>query len=498
MSEQASFENTVGKHNIETPHNGTHAGAPTNAYPPAQHGQAIPGSPQGLPFGSQPAPKRVTIWNAKKAAEELQRQNAQLTEANFEIGRQNAFFRQSLLRYEAMSLPQLNAEVDYLAAQRNQLRSQLENLESQYRQQTVKLKADFDALSDSIARERSRLEAELLDVRHAVKAQSISLYEYQHPAEDSAALAAELAEVRAAAKKMIREKETYTVTSNFTYNDSLAKGRKLTSDMAKTMLAAYNSEVENAVKSLRAGGYETGKNRVERVLNRITKNGAMVNLEINPRFHSLRLRELELADRHLQAVKQEREAERERKAELREQQKAEAELKKERERLEKERKHYLTVLQALRDRGDEAEAAVIESKLSSVDRAINDVDYRSANIRAGYVYVISNIGTMGSRMVKIGMTRRLEPMDRVRELGDASVPFPFDVHALFFADDAVSIEAMLHREFAEQRVNKVNRRREFFYCTPDEVLGKLKSEGVSIVEYVLEPDAEQYRLSQTN
>ena len=87
-------------------------------------------------------------------------------------------------------------------------------------------------------------------------------------------------------------------------------------------------------------------------------------------------------------------------------------------------------------------------------------------------------------------------MDRVRELSDASVPFNFDVHALFFANDAVAVETMLHQEFADRRVNRINTRREFFYCTPAEVLEKLQSHGVSVVEYTVEPDAEQYRLSQ--
>ena len=154
------------------------------------------------------------------------------------------------------------------------------------------------------------------------------------------------------------------------------------------------------------------------------------------------------------------------------------------------------MIEALRARGDLEELARIERRLGDVDRAITEVDYRAANMRAGYVYVISNIGAMGERMVKIGMTRRLEPMDRVRELGDASVPFPFDVHALFFADDAVAVESMLHRTFDERRVNRVNTRREFFYCTPHEVLEALREHGVSVVEYTVEPEAEQFRLSR--
>ncbi len=138
----------------------------------------------------------------------------------------------------------------------------------------------------------------------------------------------------------------------------------------------------------------------------------------------------------------------------------------------------------------------MRAKLADVQHAIENVDYRQANIRAGYVYVISNIGAFGPNMVKIGMTRRLEPNDRIRELGDASVPFRFDVHTLFFADDAVTVESKLHRAFADRRVNRLNLRREFFYATTGEVLDVLKSTIGEVVEYTAEPEAEEFRLSQ--
>src|SRR5206468_5027751 len=154
---------------------------------------------------------------------------------------------------------------------------------------------------------------------------------------------------------------------------------------------------------------------------------------------------------------------------LKEERKAQQELERERERLEKERTHYANALAALEVKGDLEAVARMREQLADVDRALSDVDYRAANIRAGYVYVISNIGSFGERLVKIGMTRRLEPADRIRELGDASVPFRYDTHALFFSDDAVAIEAALHQRLSDRRVNRVNTRREFFYATPSEV-----------------------------
>ena len=155
-------------------------------------------------------------------------------------------------------------------------------------------------------------------------------------------------------------------------------------------------------------------------------------------------------------------AAREEKARLREEKKVQAELDARREELDKELQHYLN----LRESADAAEQDEINAKIASVEDAIEQNDYRAANIRAGYVYVISNRGAFGPNIVKIGLTRRLEPMDRVRELGSASVPFPYDVHALFFSDDAVSLEKDLHTTFADKRVNHINLRREFFFATP--------------------------------
>ena len=152
-----------------------------------------------------------------------------------------------------------------------------------------------------------------------------------------------------------------------------------------------------------------------------------------------------------------------------------------RNRLDKERSHLVNALEALKNR--EESDSDLEKRLSMLDEAIRQNDYRTANIRAGYVYVISNRGAFGTNVVKIGLTRRLEPMDRVSELGDASVPFRFDVHSLFFSEDAVSLESGLHRHFEDRRVNHVNTRKEFFFATPAEVREALASKVGSLLEF---------------
>lgn len=133
-------------------------------------------------------------------------------------------------------------------------------------------------------------------------------------------------------------------------------------------------------------------------------------------------------------------------------------------------------------------------KLREIEEAIAGVEAREASIRAGYVYVISNIGAFGPHMVKIGMTRRLEPVARIRELGDASVPFRFDTHALILSEDAVGLEAKLHDALSLQRVNRVNLRREFFYADPAQVRETLQQiAGQHLLEFHDVPEALEWR-----
>ena len=115
--------------------------------------------------------------------------------------------------------------------------------------------------------------------------------------------------------------------------------------------------------------------------------------------------------------------------------------------------------------------------------------------RRGHVYVISNIGSFGEEVFKIGMTRRLEPMDRVKELGDASVPFSFDVHAMIFSEDAPTLEKELHRRFNLCSVNKINSRKEFFKTTISEVKQAVEASGILDVHWTLKAEAAEYRES---
>lgn len=326
--------------------------------------------------------------------------------------------------------------------------------------------------------------------------QEVGIYRYHHPLENSEEFKGQLAEIEEGIKECVKRGKAVLASDLFTFNNSLAKGRKMTSDFSKLMLRAYNSEADSCVRSLRAGNVITAKRRLEASVTAIAKLGAMMEMRINPEYHQLRLTELELTADFLMKVQQEKEAAREERERLREERKAEMELAAERERLDKERSHLANAIESLRTSGDEAGAAELAARLGEVDDAIAQNDYRAANIRAGYVYVISNAGALGPNMVKIGMTRRLEPMDRVRELGDASVPFPFDVHAMLFSEDAVTLESELHSAFAELRVNRVNERREFFFATPADVHRVLSQKVGNLLEFTLKPEATQYLQSK--
>ena len=191
----------------------------------------------------------------------------------------------------------------------------------------------------------------------------------------------------------------------------------------------------------------------------------------------------------------EKEREREEKERLREERKVQQEIERERARLEKERQHYANALTALEANGDVEGADRLREQLGDLDKAIKDVDYRAANVRAGYVYVISNVGAFGERMIKVGMTRRVDPLDRVRELSDASVPFNFDVHAVFFSNDAVGIESAMHAKLADRRVNRVNMRREFFYATPAEARDHLLALTGDLLQFEELPEALEFHQS---
>jgi len=351
---------------------------------------------------------------------------------------------------------------------------------------------------DDLTFRLAELQEKVVDTEELAILQEVGVYEYRHPLTDAVAYQAELKRIQDGIKAMAR-KDGGAVLANddWNVNGSRTQGRTMIRDYSKLILRAYNAEADNLVRGMKPYKLETSIERLLKVATTIEKLGKTMDIRVAPAYQDQRVTELELTADYLEKKAEEKEREREEKARLREERKAQQEMERERARLEKERQHHANALHALVARGDEEAAARLREQLADVDRKIEDVDYRAANIRAGYVYVISNLGSFGENVVKVGLTRRLDPQDRVRELGDASVPFKFDVHAILFSQDAVELETKLHQRLADRRMNLVNRRREFFRATPQEVKALLIELEAEVLEYDELAAAVEYRQSVT-
>ncbi len=184
----------------------------------------------------------------------------------------------------------------------------------------------------------------------------------------------------------------------------------------------------------------------------------------------------------------------------------EQEIKQARERIDKERKHIKKALDEINTKiantTNEKELKALNDELIKLQKSITDlnkeeslIDYREKNAKAGYVYIISNIGAFGENIYKIGMTRRLEPLERIDELSDASVPFSFDVHALIFSENAPDLEAKLHQHFYKGRLNKINDRKEFFKAEIKEIEKVIRENYNNVFDITVTAPAEEWRES---
>jgi len=329
-----------------------------------------------------------------------------------------------------------------------------------------------------------------VELNDAKVLQEVGIYRYHHPLENAASFRDRLDVLEARIAELVKLGNAIVKSNLFTFDNSLAKGRRMTDDLAKLMLRAYNAEADNSIKSLKLGNVVTAKRRLEASRVAIAKLGALMEMRISDDFHALRIEEIELTADWLMKKQEEREAEREERARLREEQRVERELAEERAQLDKERSHLLNALNAIRASGQVDPD--LELRLEAIDQAIAQNDYRAANIRTGYIYVISNRGAFGEGVVKIGLTRRLKPAERIAELSGASVPFRFDVHTMYFSEDAVTLENELHKHFAAKALNQANPRKEFFFATPAEVRDVLMEKVGNLLEFSEYAEATEY------
>lgn len=372
--------------------------------------------------------------------------------------------------------------------------NQLQLIVQQPAQEASALQTQIRQLRD----EYDELRKRVVETSDAMILQEVGLYEYSHPLDSAPAYRDLLATVESECKEAIKSGTAVTSTKKWIINGSDKDGAKMVGDLSKLMLRAYNNEADNVLRALKPYKLDAAVERLEKLRVSIAKLGLSMKLAITDTYHALRVREIKLTADYLAKLAEERERERDAKERMRDEKRAREQFEAEQDRLEKEQSHYENLLRRMREMGNAEGVLNAEASLADVREALDGVMRRAANIRAGYVYVISNIGAFGESVVKIGLTRRLEPMERVYELGSASVPFRFDVHALIFSEDAVGLETALHHEFASRRVNLVNHRREFFYIKPQAVKEALLRLRGDLLEFHDSVEALEWRQSQNS
>lgn len=364
------------------------------------------------------------------------------------------------------------------------------------------LEAQITSLSEEVKQKKSQI----VELDETILLQEFGMYSPIYDFASSEIYKDRLDAIRTEQKNMILFKTAATCSTNWTVNGSEAQGRVMTNQNIKQILRCFNDECDMLISKVKFNNIAAFIEKIRKSYDALNRMNTKSAVSISHEYLELKIQELQLAYEY--AVKKQEEKEEQRR--IREQMREEARLQKEieeaRKDIEKEQKHYTNALLKLYkqiESCDELEKEVllekkaeIEKHLSDLDSAIKDIDYREANKRAGYVYIISNIGSFGENIYKIGMTRRLDPMERVDELGDASVPFKFDVHAMIFSDDAPTLETALHHAFENKKVNMINGRREFFNVTLEEIEEVVKANYDKTVEFIKIPQAEQYRESQ--
>lgn len=423
----------------------------------------------------------------KAEIEELKQENIRLQD--------ELSHAQSLFTPEMQNAQKLHERIGKLNAQKSTLENNIKDIESDITQRRSNI--------EQLDLEIKNREKQIIDLDDEILVQDFGLYRPHYNFANALDYKEKLAEIRSRQKALIKNKDAVTGNTNWQVNGSVSKGRKMVNDTQKLLLRAFNTECDELISKVKYTNYDASLNRIYKSAEAISKLGTIMDISIKHAYLNLKVEELRLAFEYQQKKQEEKEAQKAARAEMREAARLQKEIEAQRKKIEKEQTHYQTAYDRLMKQlehspDDEAllsKKAELENQLKDIDKAIKDIDYREANQRAGYVYVISNIGAFGPDVYKIGMTRRLDPQDRVDELGDASVPFNFDVHAMIFSDDAPALETALHKAFEDRKLNMVNTRREFFHVTLNEIKDVVKKNFDKTVEFIDVPDAEQYRIS---
>lgn len=300
--------------------------------------------------------------------------------------------------------------------------------------------------------------------------------------------------------------EAELVKNNTAINTLFDSDKKFINTQTRQILRSFNAECDLATSNVTLKNIDTMRNKILRSYETLNKIYKSDGVQITKEFLENKLQQLITAHSYQEKLEDERVQKKLIQEQLKEEEKVRREIEREKAKIEKDETQFKNeiskLMKYLQKTDNEVEKTLYidkikecEEKLSELETVKSDVLNREKNTRAGFVYIISNIGSFGENIFKIGMTRRLEPMDRIKELSSASVPFEFDVHALIFSDDAPSLESILHNTFREYEVNKVNHRKEFFSIPLEKIEKVVTEHHNATVQWTYDAAAEEYRES---
>lgn len=304
-------------------------------------------------------------------------------------------------------------------------------------------------------------------------------------------------------KLQMKEKELLNLEEVKIFNVS-TENKRHQNAQAKQIIRLFNAETSQLINKVNSKNIESMQNKIFKSYEGINKIFETDNVRIPETLLDIKLEMLDLMHKYQVKIEDEKIIRREERARLKEIEQAEKEMEKKLKELDKDIRHHNNEIKKLtmylNNTDLQVEKELYIEKIRELDQSLKDlnserenVEDRKDNAQSGFVYIISNIGSFGENVYKIGVTRRLEPMDRINELSSASVPFEFDVRALIFSENAFELESKLHEYFKKYKVNKVNGRKEFFKVNINEIKDKVLSEHNSTVQFIDEPKAIQYR-----
>lgn len=376
------------------------------------------------------------------------------------------------------------------------LDNEIAGLEAQKKEQV--------AANQNLSAETTRLKREIVDCKNEInsleKEAVIGHYNYS----DYSALTSAQCKDQLA---LIKNDEKYALQAGTLVSCSGSLNKKVATNLTKKILRDMNAECDNILLNLTVSNIDSSRNKLTRsfeTINALYKNDG---ISMSKQLLDYKLKELNLTYTYAKKKEEEREIQKAIREQMIEEEKVRKEIERQKAKIAKDQQQFQNeinrTMKYMQNSTNDAEKQLyidkireLQDKLTALEAEKKDVLDREANARAGYVYVISNIGSFGDDTYKIGMTRRLEPMDRIDELSSASVPFPFDVHAMIFSEDAPALESKLHQVFDKQRVNRVNTRKEFFRVSLDKIEKVVKENFDGTATFTEIPVAEQFHETQ--